>query len=105
MTAFRGSLKGDAAIWRWVVEQLAEDRSRIAFWAAAVRGTSMVTRWQSVELRERAMLAGMRAKQLARTSARLRAESVELRDALASSNGSSLSTTRLVSRPQVVATR
>ena len=105
MTTAPGPLKGDAAIWRRVVEQTAEDCKRIAFWAAASRGTSMVMRWQSVEQRERAMIARMRARQLAEATKQLRADFARLREQCARNNGSSPSTNRPVSCPQVAATR
>jgi hypothetical protein len=73
MTGSRDSFpKGDAAIWRTVVEQMTEDRRRISVLAAAMRGTSIVTRWQSAEQRERAAIAKAEAKRLSQTSARLR---------------------------------
>jgi len=71
-------LKGDAAIWRRVVEMTVEDRRRICFWAAVARGCSIVTRWQSAEQRQRATIAVMEARNLGQSSARLRQDFMKL---------------------------
>lgn len=90
MTENMGSLRGDAAIYRRVIQQMAEDRQRMAFWSAAARGNSIVTRWQSSEQRQRAAIAVAQAKQLRESNVHLLEEAAKLRQRLAGHFGNHL---------------